>query len=304
MADDDTTTYTADVVCVRDDDHVLLIERDWPPFKGAWALPGGWVDEGETNLAAAVRELAEETGVRVATGDLREIGVWGEPGRDPRGLFVTTAYLAVVPSGTVARAGDDARDARWWPLDALPDLAFDHTRILLTAQEELRTRTTTIPTPDAGAASATNPVPSRGPGTVEDEPDVRIVSFGYGHGPAPTADLTYDLRRRFRNPHADPAMRELTGLDRAVYDHVLATPGIDRVARSAADLAADLRLGLGAGPITVATGCVGGRHRSVALACRIAEVLTDYGALVDLVHRDVHRPLLADRHHGDVEPNR
>lgn len=126
--------YTADVVAVTTDGRVLLIERGWPPYEGAWALPGGHVDPGETSREAAARELEEETGVRVAAADLRQIGVWDEPGRDPRGRYVTVAYLAVVPAGTAAAAGDDARAARWWPTAGLPPrLAFDHADILSAA---------------------------------------------------------------------------------------------------------------------------------------------------------------------------
>lgn len=126
----ETIRYTADVVVVTPDRTVLLIERDWPPYAGCWALPGGHVDPGETSREAAVRELAEETGIRVSTADVRELGVFDRPGRDPRGRYVTVAYLAVVPAGTPIAAGDDARAARWWPLDAVPELAFDHADIL------------------------------------------------------------------------------------------------------------------------------------------------------------------------------
>ncbi|WP_331739558.1 NUDIX domain-containing protein (plasmid) [Streptomyces goshikiensis] len=134
MTETETTRYTADVVALTPDCSVLLIERDWPPFEGAWALPGGHRDLGESSREAAARELAEETGVHVATDDLREIGTWDQPGRDPRGRYSTDAYLAVVPAGTRIVAGDDARTARWWPLDALPErLAFDHADILRAA---------------------------------------------------------------------------------------------------------------------------------------------------------------------------
>jgi 8-oxo-dGTP diphosphatase len=126
--------YTADVVVLTPDDDVLLIQRDWPPYEGDWALPGGHVDQGESSREAAARELAEETGVHVPADDLREIGTWDQPGRDPRGQYSTDAYAAVVPAGTQITAGDDARTARWWPLNGLPDqLAFDHAAILRAA---------------------------------------------------------------------------------------------------------------------------------------------------------------------------
>ncbi|MFF7558243.1 NUDIX domain-containing protein [Streptomyces olivaceus] len=127
----ETIRYTADVVALTPGGDVLLIERDWPPHEGAWALPGGHVDVGETSRAAAARELDEETGVWVAAEDLRQIGVWDSPERDPRGRYVTVAYAAAVPEDTRITAGTDARTARWWPLAHLPEhLAFDHADIL------------------------------------------------------------------------------------------------------------------------------------------------------------------------------
>ncbi|MDF2259714.1 NUDIX hydrolase [Streptantibioticus ferralitis] len=130
----ETIRYTADVVVLTPGGDVLLIERDWPPFEGHWACAGGHVDQGETSREAGARELAEETGVHVAAGDLHQIGVWDQPGRDPRGRYVTVAYLAVVPADTPIVAGDDARTACWWPLNGLPDrLAFDHAQILSAA---------------------------------------------------------------------------------------------------------------------------------------------------------------------------
>lgn len=122
--------YTADIVVVTPDRQVLLIERSHDPYEGHWALPGGHVDPGETSRDAAARELAEETGVHVTPEALHQLGTWNQPGRDPRGRYSTDAYRVTVPTGTPLVAGDDARTAQWWPLNALPPLAFDHADIL------------------------------------------------------------------------------------------------------------------------------------------------------------------------------
>ncbi|MFD9139668.1 NUDIX domain-containing protein [[Kitasatospora] papulosa] len=124
--------YTADVVVTTTDGYVLLIERGWDPHAGQWALPGGHVDPGETSRAAAARELAEEAGVYAAPEELTQVGTWDAPGRDPRGRYVTVAYQLTVISGTPAEAGDDAVNVRWWPLNDLPPLAFDHADIIAT----------------------------------------------------------------------------------------------------------------------------------------------------------------------------
>lgn len=126
----ETIRYTADVVVTTTDGRVLLIERGWDPHAGQWALPGGHVDPGETSRAAAARELAEEAGVYAAPEELTQIGTWDAPGRDPRGRYVTVAYQLTVVSGTPAEAGDDAVNVRWWPLNDLPPLAFDHADII------------------------------------------------------------------------------------------------------------------------------------------------------------------------------
>jgi 8-oxo-dGTP diphosphatase len=134
----ETARLTADVVALAQADdtwHVLLIKRGWPPYAGRWALPGGHVDVGEEIDHAARRELLEETGIDVADLDL--VGVYAAPGRDPRGRYVTWAYASWLTDQPQATAGDDARDARWWPLaDALArPLAFDHRRIIRDAVE-------------------------------------------------------------------------------------------------------------------------------------------------------------------------
>lgn len=110
---------------------ILLIQRANPPFVGNWALPGGFVDKGETVAAAAPRELEEETGLRV--GQLEMLGVYDTPGRDPRGWTVSVVYLARIPARVAAKGGDDAKDARWFAVDELPELVFDHAVIVADA---------------------------------------------------------------------------------------------------------------------------------------------------------------------------
>ncbi|BCL20290.1 NUDIX domain-containing protein [Streptomyces tuirus] len=129
----ETIRFTADVVVTTTDGHVLLIERGWDPHKGQWALPGGHVDPGETSREAAARELAEEAGVYAMLRELSLIGVFDAPDRDPRGRYVTVAYHLTVIPGTPVEAGDDAVRAEWWPLEALPPLAFDHGGIIRAA---------------------------------------------------------------------------------------------------------------------------------------------------------------------------
>ncbi|MFC9999649.1 NUDIX domain-containing protein [Nocardia sp. NPDC127526] len=137
---------TVDLVAltVRDEAlQVLVIERGKAPFQGAWALPGGHL-ENETLRAAAARELEEETGLSVDLAHLEELGAYGDPGRDPRGRYVTIAYVAFVPDPAELVAGDDARAARWVPvagiLDGHEQLAFDHARIVADGVERARAR--------------------------------------------------------------------------------------------------------------------------------------------------------------------
>lgn len=118
---------------------VLLIRRAIEPFTGEWALPGGFVREGESLDEAARRELGEETGLsRVYVEQLYS---FGDPGRDPRGHVVTVAYFALVRlRDHSVRAATDARDAAWFRVSELPELAFDHARILDVARERLRNK--------------------------------------------------------------------------------------------------------------------------------------------------------------------
>jgi 8-oxo-dGTP diphosphatase len=123
----------ADVVALAGEPpaSVLLIERGSPPFKGSWALPGGFVEAGERVAAAAARELAEETGIEA--GELTLLGVYDTPERDPRGPTVSVVQLMRVASELEAHGADDAADARWFALDALPPLAFDHAQVIADA---------------------------------------------------------------------------------------------------------------------------------------------------------------------------
>jgi 8-oxo-dGTP diphosphatase len=128
---------TADVVVLvgaSEDARVLLIQRGNPPFAGSWALPGGFVEQGEQVAEAAPRELAEETGLRVDAGALELLGVYDTPGRDPRGWTVSVVYIARVPGESAVAGADDASDARWFAVEELPELAFDHALILADAR--------------------------------------------------------------------------------------------------------------------------------------------------------------------------
>ena len=121
----------------EDDLKVLLIQRDIPPFEGKWALPGGFVRVDESLDDAALRELAEETGVEKVY--LEQLYTVGDLGRDPRERVVTVAYYALVRlSSHKVKAATDARQALWFAIDDLPKLAFDHDKILEIAHERLR----------------------------------------------------------------------------------------------------------------------------------------------------------------------
>jgi len=130
------------ILTVREDRlNVLVIERDNPPYQGQLALPGGFLRADEDLRSAAVRELAEETGLDGRHFHLDQLGAYGRPDRDPRGPVVTVAYLAIAPDLPLPVAGSDARSARWVPVEELRGkLAFDHNQILDEAVEEARSR--------------------------------------------------------------------------------------------------------------------------------------------------------------------
>jgi len=122
---------TVDMVLLSRDatPQVLLIQRKRDPFAGRWAFPGGFVEAGETLADAARRELLEET--TVAAPELEQLYTAGDPGRDPRGWTISVAFMARVDRKKLKpKAADDASAVKWFPLDALPELAFDHAMIL------------------------------------------------------------------------------------------------------------------------------------------------------------------------------
>ena len=128
---------TADVVLIAGNE-TLLIRRKYEPFEGSWAFPGGFVEDNETVIDGAARELEEETGV---TGvSLTQFGTYADPGRDPRGRTVAVVYWAILEMKPVSNAGDDAADCGWFPLDALPGMAFDHGTIAADVLKQLRSK--------------------------------------------------------------------------------------------------------------------------------------------------------------------
>ena len=121
---------TADCIVITKEAEpkVLLIERGDDPFKGCWAFPGGFMDMEETTEQCAIRELEEETGLKVSK--VYQIGAYSKVDRDPRGRTITVAYLALVDKPIAVIGQDDAAKAQWFPLSALPELAFDHDEIM------------------------------------------------------------------------------------------------------------------------------------------------------------------------------
>ena len=125
---------TADCVVIarENEPKVLLIQRGNEPFKGCWAFPGGFMNMDETTEQCAIRELEEETGLKVT--EIKQIGAYSKVDRDPRGRTVTVAYLAIIGKPETVFGLDDAAKAQWFPISNLPKLAFDHEEIMRDAK--------------------------------------------------------------------------------------------------------------------------------------------------------------------------
>ena len=133
-------SVTVDIVLFTDAfprPEVLLIRRKNPPFKGLWALPGGFLEMNETLEESALRELHEET--NISDVELRQVATFGHPERDPRGRVITVAYVGIIKSERQeVVAGSDAAEVAWFPILDLPQLAFDHSKIIEKALEGLK----------------------------------------------------------------------------------------------------------------------------------------------------------------------
>jgi 8-oxo-dGTP diphosphatase len=130
---------TSDIAVLRLEEfpEILLIQRKANPFKDMWALPGGFMEMEESLEQAARRELLEETGIKA--GELIRFDTYDKPDRDPRGRTITQVFVMIWKKemGT-PEAGSDAADLRWFPLNELPEMAFDHAKILADVVQMIR----------------------------------------------------------------------------------------------------------------------------------------------------------------------
>ena len=119
---------TVDTILISKQNSVLLIQRSDEPFKGKWALPGGFIELDESLETACHRELEEETGLKV--DKLTQFKAYGAVDRDPRGRTISVIFYSFQDEEAIPMAGDDAANAQWFPLSQLPELAFDHQLII------------------------------------------------------------------------------------------------------------------------------------------------------------------------------
>lgn len=136
MAKQSISVTTDCVIFFRKDQEtkVLLIKRKKDPFKDQWALPGGFLEDDEPLEDGAIRELEEETGLKIKK--LEQLRTFGTPGRDPRGRTISITFLGEVFSEEKVEGADDAAEAAWFSLHDLPPLAFDHSEIMEVAREK------------------------------------------------------------------------------------------------------------------------------------------------------------------------
>ncbi len=144
--DDQRYTYsypraslTVDMIVLRKpckDGEILLIQRLNPPFQNQWALPGGFMDMNETLEEAADRELFEETGLKNVP--INQFKAYSTINRDPRGRTISVVFLGIATTDSTIKAGDDAKNARWFKVNDLPELAFDHKIIVEEAIQMLK----------------------------------------------------------------------------------------------------------------------------------------------------------------------
>ncbi len=129
---------TVDILLFREKENkleVLFIQRLKEPYKDAWAIPGGFLDEGEDLMTAALRELKEETNVTLQ--ELKQLKAYGHPDRDPRHHTISVAFWTLLQTDVHVKAMDDAKDFQWFPINELPVLAFDHDQIVKDGTEAL-----------------------------------------------------------------------------------------------------------------------------------------------------------------------
>ncbi|PLX07417.1 MAG: NUDIX hydrolase [Marinilabiliales bacterium] len=120
---------TVDIIVLDNSNRVLLIKRGNEPYKNMWAFPGGFIEMDEKLVDSAKRELEEETGLQNI--DLEQFRTYGDPGRDPRGRNITVVFYGTCSSPSKIKAGDDASEAKWFNIDKLPEMAFDHGEVLI-----------------------------------------------------------------------------------------------------------------------------------------------------------------------------